>query len=44
MPPGLFVLGQLVGAAVFLSGVAVYQFRRPGAYAVVWPEVEAGRP
>ncbi|HEX3696425.1 MAG TPA: efflux RND transporter permease subunit [Polyangia bacterium] len=44
MPPGLFVLGQLVAAAVFLAGVAVYLFRRPDAYAVVWPVIEESRP
>jgi Cu(I)/Ag(I) efflux system membrane protein CusA/SilA len=38
IPGGLFVVGQLAAAAIFLGGVAVYLFRRPGAYEVVWPE------
>ena len=38
IPGGLFAFGQLAAAAIFLGGVAVYLFRRPRAYEVVWPE------
>jgi Cu(I)/Ag(I) efflux system membrane protein CusA/SilA len=37
IPTGLFVAGQLAAATIFLGGVAAYTFRRPAAYAVVWP-------
>jgi copper/silver efflux system protein len=40
IPGGLFALGQVVAAAIFLGGVAIYLFRRPAAYATVWPETE----
>ena len=43
MPRGLFALGQLTAAALFLVGLAGYLFKRPAAYAVVWPEAEASR-
>jgi Cu(I)/Ag(I) efflux system membrane protein CusA/SilA len=36
-PRGMFVAGQLVAAAVFLGGLAVYLLRRPVAYSSVWP-------
>jgi copper/silver efflux system protein len=38
IPGAAFAFGQLAAAAIFLGGVAVYLFRRPGAYEVVWPE------
>jgi Cu(I)/Ag(I) efflux system membrane protein CusA/SilA len=38
IPGGAFALGQLAAAVIFLGGGAVYLFRRPGAYEVVWPE------
>jgi Cu(I)/Ag(I) efflux system membrane protein CusA/SilA len=41
VPGGLFALGQLVAAAIFLGGIASYVFRRPAAYAVVWPPVRS---
>ncbi|HVU51384.1 MAG TPA: efflux RND transporter permease subunit [Polyangia bacterium] len=37
MPVALFAGGQLVAAALFLAGVAVYLLRRSPAYAIVWP-------
>jgi len=38
IPGSLFALGQVAAAVIFLGGVAVYLFRRPAAYALVWPE------
>jgi Cu(I)/Ag(I) efflux system membrane protein CusA/SilA len=38
IPGGLFAVGQLAATAIFLGGIAVYLFRRPAAYSVVWPE------
>ncbi|HVZ73839.1 MAG TPA: CusA/CzcA family heavy metal efflux RND transporter [Polyangia bacterium] len=40
-PSGLFLAGQVVAAAAFLSGLAVYLLRRPAAYAIVWPRSRA---
>jgi copper/silver efflux system protein len=43
IPGGLFALGQLAAATIFLGGVATYLFRRAAAYATVWPETETPR-
>jgi hypothetical protein len=43
IPGGLFALGQLTAATIFLAGVATYLFRRPAAYTTVWPETETDR-
>ncbi|HXI57874.1 MAG TPA: efflux RND transporter permease subunit [Polyangia bacterium] len=37
MPGGLFPVGQLAAALIFLSGLAVYLSRRPAAVVRVWP-------
>jgi len=36
-PPGVFAAGQVLAAAVFLGGLAVYLLRRSAAYSIVWP-------
>jgi Cu(I)/Ag(I) efflux system membrane protein CusA/SilA len=38
IPSGAFAAGQLLAAILFLGGIAAYLFRRPAAYATVWPE------
>jgi copper/silver efflux system protein len=43
VPAGLFALGQVAAAVVFLSGVASYSFRRPAARAIVWPSTSQPR-
>jgi len=40
VPTAVFMLGQLTAAALFLGGVASYSFRRPAAYAIVWPSAQ----
>jgi hypothetical protein len=44
VPGAIFGAGQLTSAALFLGGVAVYRFRRPAAYEVVWPTDAAPAP
>jgi Cu(I)/Ag(I) efflux system membrane protein CusA/SilA len=43
-PPGVFVAGQVLAAAAFLGGLAVYLIRRPAAYSIVWPQEEGSAP
>ena len=40
VPGRVFALGEILSATVFLAGIAVYLYRRPSAFVLVWRDGE----